>query len=165
MTLNRQFYTIIFTLLVISFSACNDGDNSLPASNAGNNIDLFKANNLHNSPAQTALFLPADSAYKNSFCVVNASSISLADSSFNRTTKDNFYLYSFLVDSTLKGNLITKHSKVYFIAYLKINPQVLKQYRLYLVPFPNHTIIKNSLHINWQWLNKAPFLENLFIKT
>ena len=79
---------------MIGFTACNSDSNYLLSSKAGaKTIDLFREDKVAGSAVRTPINLDAETAFKLSSFVVKASEINLIDSSYNRTTGDNFYLY------------------------------------------------------------------------
>jgi len=156
---SRRFFCIAFIVGIGYLPACNSGNNELQLNTyGGNRIDLFKGNEKQKVFLKEVL-LQKDTAVKYSALVIAASGIILTDSSYNRTTGDNFYLYSAMADSTIKGSPVKKTGKLYFTAYKKLMADGHAQYVVYLVPFRNHTIIKNSLHVQWQWLPGAPLTE------
>ena len=156
---NRIFMPVLICLM-IGFTACNSDSNYLLSSKAGaKTIDLFREDKVAGSAVHTPINLDAETAFKQSSFVVSASDIKLIDSSYNRTTGDNFYLYRAMGDSTIKGAAVKKGTRIYFTAYQKLAATIAGTYQSYLVKLPGHALIKQQLNVQWQWLNNAPVRE------
>ena len=120
------------------------------------NIDLFNEEILKDGTVHDFVNLTEADAFKHSNFVVTANDIKLIDSSYNRTSGDNFYLYRAIEDSTLKGVKEKKASLIYFTAYQKLAVADKEMYTLYLIKLPDHALIKYKLKVPWQWLKGAP---------
>lgn len=149
----RSFYVLAMACILV---ACKEqANNREKKSGSYQQIDLFKEQPAqHNDPS---VQLSADSAFRYSELVVISGSVSLADSSRNRSDRDDFYVYSAAIDTVLKGSTIKKNTRILFASSAQLRSLPLATYTLYLLPWAEHRMIKKGLPVQWQWLVGAPF--------
>ena len=142
---------------MVSFTSCkSEPDYSQTGKAQVKSIDLFNEDLLPAGTINNLVNHTEETAFKQSNFVVTANEIKLIDSSYNRTSGDNFYLYRALADSMLKGGNVKKVSIIYFTAYKKLALADKETYTLYLIKLPDHALIKHRLSVAWQWLKDAP---------
>ena len=153
---NTYFY-VFFICFMISFTSCKRHTDYLQSGKVQvRSIDLFNEEILKDGTVHDFINLTEAYAFKQSNFVVLANDIKLIDSSYNRTSGDNFYLYRAVEDSTIKGVNVKKAGLIYFTVYQKLAVTDKEMYTLYLIKLPDHALIKYKLKVPWQWLKGAP---------
>ena len=151
------YFHVIFIGVIMGLNACESHADYLQSGKVPvRNIDLFNEAVHTDGSVNNLINLTEESAFIQSNFVVTANDIKLIDSSYNRTSGDNFYLYRAIEDSTLKGVKEKKASLIYFTAYQKLAVADKEMYTLYLIKLPDHALIKYKLKVPWQWLKGAP---------
>lgn len=158
MLLKKELLIIGLIAAIVYCLGCKANKTFVPGSREEQRIDLFRDNPARaNNPEAGTNLLSPDTAFKYCAFAIAGSDIRLTDSSYNRTTGDNFYLYSAFADSTLKGKPLKAGSKLYFTSYKKFNAPSGMPHLLFLMPLANHTVIRSSLHVQLEWMPNAPF--------
>jgi hypothetical protein len=121
-------------------------------------LDLFRENVTAKKILVNDTGITADSALKQSAVVGLATQLHLVDS----TISSSLYLYNTEIKSVEKGRIQKVPTKIYFIAYNKLQfLQDNSSYRFYFIPFVDHRIIKSNLAVQWLWCPGAPFYKSL----